>query len=196
MGIDGSWGVTALVGFDEFAVCAQVHDGELWWLAIEATADVVGCEGCGTRAVGHGRRRVKVRDVAIAGEPVTLVWAKRIWCCPDSDSATKTWSETSEEISLRAVLTEWARAGIARRVGPGWEPVAAVAPSFAVGWPTAVDAVRDRLFRATPQPEQPADRHLEGQPTRSRQAQAEPTDQPLPTLETSAAARHGVIRHK
>ncbi len=119
MGIDDSWGVTALVGLDGFVVRAQVRDGELWWLVIETTADVVGCETCGTRAVGHGRRRVKVRDLAIAGEPVTVVWVKRIWCCPDSDCATKMWSEVSEEIAARAVLTERARAEIACRVGPG-----------------------------------------------------------------------------
>ena len=33
MGIDDSGGVTALVGLDGFVVCAQVHDGEQWWLA-------------------------------------------------------------------------------------------------------------------------------------------------------------------
>ena len=99
MGIDDSWGVTSLVGLDGFVVCAQVHDGEQWWLAIETTATVAGCEACGSRAIGHGRRRVKVRDLPIVGEPVTLVWAKRIWRCPDSDCATKTWSESSEEIA-------------------------------------------------------------------------------------------------
>ena len=123
MGIDDSGGVTALVGLDGFVVCAQVHDGEQWWLAVETTVDVVGCEACGTRAVGHGRRVVKVRDLAIAGEPVTLVWAKRIWRCAEPDCVVKTWSEPSEEIAPRAVLSERARAEIARRVGPGEESV-------------------------------------------------------------------------
>lgn len=143
MGIDDSGGVTSLVGLDGFVVRAQVHDGEQWWLAIETTVEVVGCEACGTRAIGHGRRRVKVRDLAIAGEPVTLVWAKRIWRCPDAGCVTKTWSELSDEIAARAVLTERARAEIARRVGPGCESVAAAARAFGVAWPTAMDAVRD-----------------------------------------------------
>jgi hypothetical protein len=40
-------------------VGAQMEeDGELW-LHVETTAEVVGCGGCGTQAVGHGRRRVK-----------------------------------------------------------------------------------------------------------------------------------------
>ena len=53
-----SQGATALVGMDGFVVGAQVEvDGELL-LMVDATADVVGCDGCGTRAVGdHGRPR-------------------------------------------------------------------------------------------------------------------------------------------
>jgi len=143
MGIDDSGEATALLGLDGFVVRAQVHDGEQWWLAVETTATVTGCEACGARAVGHGRRRVKVRDLPIAGEPVTLVWAKRIWRCFDPDCAAKTWSETSEEIAARAVLSERARAEICRRVGPGCESVAAVARSFGVSWHAAMEAVRD-----------------------------------------------------
>ena len=33
------------------------------WLAVETTADIVGCDACGTRAVGHGRRVVRVRNL-------------------------------------------------------------------------------------------------------------------------------------
>lgn len=51
-----SEGATALLGMDGFVVGAQVDvNGELC-LMVETTADVVGCDGCGTRAVGHGRR--------------------------------------------------------------------------------------------------------------------------------------------
>jgi hypothetical protein len=32
-----------------------------------------------TRAVGHGRRRLKVRDLPMADRAVVLVWAKRLW---------------------------------------------------------------------------------------------------------------------
>ncbi|MEQ8717166.1 MAG: ISL3 family transposase, partial [Acidimicrobiales bacterium] len=143
MGIDDSGAVSSLLGLDGFVVRAQDHDGVQWWIAVETTATVVGCEGCGTRAVGHGRRRVKVRDLPICGEAVTLVWAKRIWRCPDGDCVVKTWSEHCDEIAARAVLSERARGEIARRVGPGAESVASVARSFGVGWHTAMDAVRD-----------------------------------------------------
>ncbi len=83
MGSDGSGGVSALVGLDGFVVRAQFHDGKQWWLSVETTAGVVGCEACGVRAAGHGRRKVTVRDLPVAGGAVTLVWAKRFWCCPD-----------------------------------------------------------------------------------------------------------------
>src|SRR5262245_33179545 len=59
----------------------------------------VGCDGCGTRAVGHGRRTVKVRDLPMADRSVVLVWAKRIWRCPDLDCEITTWSEEVDEIA-------------------------------------------------------------------------------------------------
>ncbi len=107
--------------------------------------------------MGHGRRRVKVRDLPIAGRPVVLVWAKRIWACPDPDCSVRTWSETHPEIRSRAALTERARAEICRRVGEDEDSVAAVARNFGVGWHTAMAAVRDH---GTPLVDDPA--RLEG----------------------------------
>ena len=70
----GSQGATALVGMPGFVVGAhELIDGE-WWLYVETTADVVGCAECGTRAIGHGRSRTAVRDLAISGRP-TVWWA-------------------------------------------------------------------------------------------------------------------------
>lgn len=149
----GSEGATALVGLAGFVVGAQLlEDGE-WWLRVETTADLVGCPSCGTRAVGHGRRRVQVRDLPIAGRPVRLVWAKRLWRCPDPDCPTGTWSETSETITPRASLTERARAEICRRVGEDGASVAAVAVEFGIGWHTAMGAV---IEHGTPLVDDPA----------------------------------------
>jgi transposase len=137
----GSDGATALFDMAGFVVGAQVlEDGE-WWLVIETTADMIGCPDCGVRAVGHGRRRVQVRDLPIAGRPVRLVWAKRIWRCADPDCATKTWSECHDEIAPRASLTRRARMETCRRVGEDADSVAAVAAVFGVGWHTAMGAV-------------------------------------------------------
>jgi transposase len=124
--------VSALVGLDGFVVLAQAAEGGEWWLEVETTADRVGCESCGSRAVGHGRRRVQVRDLPMAGRPVRLVWAKRVWRCPERDCGVGTWSEECDEIASRAVLTERAREEICRRVGPGEQSAAAVARAFGV----------------------------------------------------------------
>ena len=138
-----SEGATALLGMEEFVVGTQPEvDGEVW-LLVETTAEVVGCEGCGTRAVGHGRRVVKVRDLPAGDRPVVLVWRKRIWRCPDPDCDVRTWTEETDAIAPRAVLTERARTEICRRVGAEGHSVAQVARAFGVGWHTAMAAVRD-----------------------------------------------------
>ena len=138
-----SQGATALLGMEEFVVGAQVDvDGELW-LKVETTADVVGCESCGTKAVGHGRREVRVRDLPIGDRRVVLVWRKRLWRCPDPDCPAKTWSEDTDAIAPRAVLTERARMEICRRVGRDGHSVASLAREFGVSWHAAMEAVRD-----------------------------------------------------
>ena len=138
-----SEGATALLGMPGFVVGAQLEvDGEIW-LHVETTAEVVGCSSCGTRAIGHGRRRIKVRDLAIAGRDVVLVWAKRLWRCPDADCEVDTWSERCDDIAPRASLSERARAEICRRVGAEEDSVAQAARDFGVGWHTAMAAVRD-----------------------------------------------------
>ncbi len=143
MGMHRREGATALLGMEEFVVGLQLEvDGEVW-LSVETTADVVGCDGCGTKAVGHGRRVVRVRDLPAGDRPVVLVWRKRIWRCPDPDCEVRTWSEETDAIAPRAALTERARAEICRRVGAEGHSVAQVARSLGVGWHTAMEAVRD-----------------------------------------------------
>ena len=138
-----SEGATALLGMDGFVVGAQVEvDGELL-LMVETAAGVVGCDGWGTRAVGHGRREVKVRDLPIGDRRVVLVWRKRLWRCPDADCPVKTWSEETDAIAPRAVLSERARAQICRRVGRDGHAVAQLAREFGVSWHAAMGAVRD-----------------------------------------------------
>ena len=101
-----------------------------WWLAVETTEDQAWCETCGVRAVGHRRRRVVVRDLPLADRPVVLVWAKRLWRCAEPACPARTWSEESDEIGRRAVLTERVRAEIAERVGPEEHSVAQAARDF------------------------------------------------------------------
>ena len=118
--INGSQDATALVGIAELVVGVQdVIEGE-WWLYVETPADLVGCARCGVRAVGHGRRRTLVRDLAVSGRPVVLVWAKRRWRCPDPDCAMGSWVEQIDAIGPRAArgaLRGWAWPGSGRPQG-------------------------------------------------------------------------------
>jgi transposase len=79
----------------------------------------------------------------MADRPVVLVWAKRLWRCPEPACPMGSWSEESDEIASRAVLTERARAEIARRVGLGERSVTRAAKAFGVGWHAAMAAVWD-----------------------------------------------------
>ncbi|MEA2001148.1 MAG: ISL3 family transposase [Actinomycetota bacterium] len=141
--IQGSRGATTLVGMPGFVVGA--HDivaGELW-LYVETTADVVDCSECGTRAVGHGRARTAVRDLPISGRPTVLMWSKRRWRCPDPDCEVNTWSETTEAIAPRAVLSERARKRLSDMVNIDGDTIAGAAGEFGVGWHTGNQAVAE-----------------------------------------------------
>jgi transposase len=141
--IQASDGATRLLGMPGFVAGVQeLVDGE-WVIYGETDKASTGCPACGVVATAHGRRRVVVRDLPVAGRPVVLLWAKRIWRCGDPDCEKKTWTETSEAISARAVLTERARAEICRRVGAEEDSVAAMAREFGVSWAAAMAAVRD-----------------------------------------------------
>jgi transposase len=134
---------TVLLGLPGFVLLAVSEDeGELEQ-AIETTADLVGCPGCGAVAQLHDRRPVRVRDLPCAGRPVTLIWVKRVWRCRYRLCEVVTWSETSQAIAPRASMTERARALACRRVGRDGESVAAVAREFGVGWGTIMAAVGD-----------------------------------------------------
>lgn len=142
MKFNGSGGATALIGMSGFVVGAQVDvDGE-WHLAVETTADRAACRACGCWAVGHGRRRVRVRDLPVSGRPVVLCWAKRIWRCPDRDCETRTWTETSPAVEPSGLLTVRAAARICEMVGAELVSVAGAARQFGVSWAAAMDAVR------------------------------------------------------
>ncbi len=129
----------ALLGMDGFVVLSTTEtDGELW-LLVETMDTVMGCANCGVRAVGHGRSEVQVRDLAIGGRPVRLVWRKRRWLCQDEDCPTKSFTVGSELVE--GCLTRRAAREICRLVGEVGLSVASVARNFGVGWHTAWQAV-------------------------------------------------------
>jgi transposase len=143
VGQHSSASASRLLGLEGFEVLAAEVAGGEWQLAVQTTATVTGCTSCGVRASLHGRRTVRVRDLAIGGRPVVLLWRKRIRRCREPACGVRTWTERVAAIGPRAVLTERARAEACRRVGKDAHAVAAVARDLGVGWATIMRAVRD-----------------------------------------------------
>ena len=130
-----------LLGLDGFDMLEwRLVDGEIE-LLIESKAERAWCRRCGVRALSKGRTTVVVRDIDAFGRRVRLRWRKRRWRCAESPCGVNTWTETSEAIAPRAVLTERARVEACRRVGSEGHSVAAVGRDLGVGWHTVMDAV-------------------------------------------------------
>jgi transposase len=142
-----------LLDLDGFKVVSAELQGGEWQLAVQTTATVIGCVGCGVPATPHGRRVVRVRDLPIGGRPVVLAWRKRLWRCREPACQVRTWTEQAAAIGPRAVLTQRARAEACRRVGKDAHAVAAVARDLGVGWATIMRAVAEH---GTPLVEDPA----------------------------------------
>ena len=96
-------------------------------ITVETTVDVAGCATCGTRAEPQDRKRTDIRDLPCFGRPARLVWIKRRWRCADPDCESKTWTEESDCVPPRAVLTVRAGEEATRQVGELAMPVAVVA---------------------------------------------------------------------
>ncbi|MFC7847097.1 hypothetical protein ACFUTU_01325 [Arthrobacter sp. NPDC057388] len=116
-------------------------------LGVETGEDVTGCLDCGVVAVGHGRRRVRLRNIPCFGRPVRLLWAKRVWRCPDPGFPRTTFTEEYPMAVSLAKLTT--RAG-------GWATdalqrfdtlVSAMAHQSGVFWHSVWDAVRVEASR-------------------------------------------------
>ena len=92
---DGS-AATAMLGLPGFVLLAVSElDGELEQ-AVETTVVEEFCRSCGVLAVPHGRRPVRVRDLPVAGKPVTLIWVKRVWRCAEPRCAKRTYLERDQ----------------------------------------------------------------------------------------------------
>lgn len=106
------------------------------------------CTGCGRRARSKGRREVVLRDAPDGGgSPRRVVWNKRIWACPDRGCATGSWTERSDLVGPRRVLTGRAVRWAVGRLASVEGSVASLARQLGVGWATVwaqVAAVADQ----------------------------------------------------
>jgi transposase len=138
---DGTGLAEALLGLDGFRVLAVTETPAEVIIEIETTVDRVGCGGCGVRAEAQDRMPVEVRDLPCFGRPARLVWRKRRWRCREELCAARTWTEASEHVSVRAVLTMRAGAEACRQVGRNARPVSELADELGVCWWTIMTAV-------------------------------------------------------
>lgn len=142
----------AMLGLEGFVVLDVREDPTELVIAIESTAVVVGCGGCGVRAQAQDRMTIHVRDLACFGRPTRLVWRKRRWRCREAMCATKTWTEVSPAAMARQLIT-W-RAGLeaCRQVGELARPVSTVAAELGVCWWTVMNAVIEHGTRLVDDP--------------------------------------------
>jgi len=131
---DASGLAEALWGLDGFRVLSVAETASEVIVTVETTGDLVGCPTCGVRAVAKDRFRVDIWDLPCFGRPARLVWLKRRWRCADPDGAAKTWTEGTEHVAPRAVLTLRAGLEATRQVGELALPVAVVARELGVCW--------------------------------------------------------------
>ena len=131
---DASGLAEALWGLDGFRVLSVAETASEVIVTVETTGDLVGCPTCGVRAVAKDRFRVDIWDLPCFGRPARLVWLKRRWRCADPDGAAKTWTEGTEYVAPRAVLTLRAGLEATRQVGELALPVAVVARELGVCW--------------------------------------------------------------
>lgn len=138
---EGTGLAEALLGLDGFRVLEVDETPDELVVVIETTVVLAGCAGCGSRAEAQDRMPVEIRDLACFGRPTRLVWRKRRWRCTESDCDTRTWTEASEHLSTRALLTRRAGVEACRQVGQNARPVAQLADELGVCWWTVMNAV-------------------------------------------------------
>ena len=128
-----------LVGLDGLRVTGVARDEvDALTVVVESEPAVMGCPTCGVVAHGHGRRDVRLVDAPSAGRPVTIVWRKRRWLCPEPACPRVSFVEQDERVARpRALLTtracRWAIEqirrehasihGLARQLGTTWDTV-------------------------------------------------------------------------
>ena len=133
----------ALLGAPGFGVLAVSEDSGELLIGIETISRASGCPSCGVIARTKDRLLVVIRDLPVFDRRVRLVWSKRRFSCPDPDCPQSTWTERSDALPDRRVLSARARRECTRAVGQEARPVASLARWLGVSWATVMSALRD-----------------------------------------------------
>lgn len=95
-----------LVGLEGVEILDVVRGGGALVVTVESTDRFMGCSGCGSRARVKDRDRVELVDLPAFGQPVTLVWSKRRWRCPEAACGVGSWTEDRPDVApLRSGMT-------------------------------------------------------------------------------------------
>jgi transposase len=82
---------------------------------------------------------------AVGVAPVAVVWAKRRWRCGNPDCPRATFTESVPQIPPGARLIERVREHVAQLIGEAGMPVCTAAAQVGVSWPSAHQALIDRV---------------------------------------------------
>ena len=105
------------LGLPGFRVLAVSEERDELLVGIETIRRAAGCPSCGVIARTKDRLRVVIRDLSVFDRRVRLVWSKRRFSCPDPDCPQSTWTEHSDELPDRRVLSARAGRECTRAVG-------------------------------------------------------------------------------
>src|ERR1700674_3341734 len=139
---DGTEFDDALLGLAGFRVTAVSEHGDELLVGIETIRRAAGCPACGVIARTKDRLRVVIRDLPAFGRRVRLVWSKRRFSCPEDDCPQRTWTEHSDELPDRHVLSARAGRECTRAVGQEARSGASLARWLGGAWATVMSAVR------------------------------------------------------
>ena len=114
------------------------------WALVEPADPVGHCPDCGfDSARVHSRPVSRVADVPIAGRLEVRVRKRRLWC--DNESCDMlTFTQTTEQLGLRARITTRLAAQVVDALAAEARSVSAVGAEVGVSWPTVM-----RLVAAT-----------------------------------------------
>ena len=139
-----------LVGLPGLHVVAVERDArDRLRVTVESAPTPMGCPTCGVLAHGHGRVVVRLVDAPAMGHPVTILWRKRRWLCPDPACPAATFVEQDERIaSPRAMLTARACRWAIQQIRREHASVNGIRRQLGTGWRTVWESIRPLLAAA------------------------------------------------
>jgi transposase len=130
-------------------VAVERGDGGGLTVTVESEPGPMGCPTCGVVAHGHGRLSVRLVDAPSAGRPVTIVWRKRRWLCPEPGCPRRSFVEQAEQVARpRGLLTARACRWAIEQLRHEHASVSGIARQLATTWTTVWRSIKPLLQAA------------------------------------------------